>query len=262
MTSHQAASGAGALTTVGQSLVEFALILPVMLLLLLAVADLARIYTTMTAIEAAAREAADYGAFDSTYWTEPAATRTEMRRRACVAASHLPDYEPKAGADDACTNPTIVSMRVLSSPGTEATDERVCVRRTAPCWVEVTMEHRFQLLVPVNFTFYDLRIGFPSEVVFQRTSTFAMGDLTFESQSPPPGTPGPGTDPTDAPTESPSESPSVSPEVSASAEVSPSAQPSDAPSASASAPPAPPTVEPTASPSVSPSVSPDAGGPP
>jgi hypothetical protein len=251
----------GRAAAAGQSLVEFALILPIMLLLLLAVADLARIYTTMTAIESAAREAADYGGFDSTYWTEPGATLAEIERRACVASSHLPDY---VGPDDNCTNPTVVAIRVLDTPSTEIADQRDCVRRTDPCWVEVTLRHRFGLLFPMNLQVFDLHIGFPSELVFERTSTFAMGDLTFESQSPPPGTPGPGTEPTDAPTESPSASASEEaspPPASASTEPSipppASVEPTVSPSPSVE-PTVSPSVEPTVSPAPSPSVSPSA----
>ena len=54
----------------GQSLVEFALVVPLMALFFVAVADFARLYTTMMTIESAAREAADYGSFSGAYWTD------------------------------------------------------------------------------------------------------------------------------------------------------------------------------------------------
>ena len=92
----------------GQSIVEFALVLPVLVMLLVGILDLARVWTTMLSVESAAREAADYGTFGSHKWDEavveatPDGTLVGMERRACTAASNLPDYE---GPDDACTNP-------------------------------------------------------------------------------------------------------------------------------------------------------------
>ena len=63
-----------------------------MALFFVAVADFARLYTTMMTIEAAAREAADYGSFSSAFWTAPDTTKGEMTHRACLASSNLPDY--------------------------------------------------------------------------------------------------------------------------------------------------------------------------
>ncbi|HET8787105.1 MAG TPA: TadE/TadG family type IV pilus assembly protein, partial [Candidatus Limnocylindrales bacterium] len=96
----------------GQSVVEFALVVPVLLLIVIAVADFGRLYNAAVAVESAAREAADYGAFQADNWssTTPAnitTTLQEMQRRACTAAkgSHLEGY---AGADDgsSCSNPS------------------------------------------------------------------------------------------------------------------------------------------------------------
>ena len=74
----------------GQSVVEFALVLPLMLILLLGTLDLARIYTTMMSVESAAREAADYGTtYGAGKWLVGApldGTVTEMQRRACLGA--------------------------------------------------------------------------------------------------------------------------------------------------------------------------------
>jgi len=69
----------------GQSVVEFALVVPVLLLILLAIADFGRMYTSAVAVESAGREAADFGAFDATYWNTTnlnnAATRLYGGRR-------------------------------------------------------------------------------------------------------------------------------------------------------------------------------------
>ena len=53
----------------GQSVTEFALIVPILLLLLIAISDFGRFYASAVAVEAAGREAADFGAFDASNWT-------------------------------------------------------------------------------------------------------------------------------------------------------------------------------------------------
>src|SRR5512134_1974907 len=100
----------------GQSLVEFALITPLMLILLLAIVDFARIYTTMMSVESAAREAADFGTtLGAAKWEDATypGTVAEMKRRACVAATNLPDYVGASDGSD-CTNP---SFEYCLTPG-------------------------------------------------------------------------------------------------------------------------------------------------
>ena len=157
----------------GQSLVEFALVVPLMVVFFVAVADLARLYTTMATIESAAREAADYGSFDSSYWSG-ADPIDEMTHRACLASSNLPDY---AGTTDdmaaTCTNPTVTV--VLDPP-----DQVSCADRTRepPCRVTATLEYDFHLILPIHIDIGGGNsIGFPNQLSFARSSTFAMTDL-------------------------------------------------------------------------------------
>jgi hypothetical protein len=170
----------------GQSVVEFALIAPLMVILVLAVIDMARIYTTMLTVESAAREAADYGTFGSQRW-DPAfydvpttGTKDQMWRRACVAAKNLPDY---VGPDTACTNPTF-SFEISGDKGATwhadpATVSPLCndELRAPPCWVKVTLHYDFHLIAPVNVDFFGVTLGIPSTLGFDRVSIFPVTDL-------------------------------------------------------------------------------------
>lgn len=170
----------------GQSIVEFALVLPIMLVMLLAVLDLSRIYTTMLTVESAAREAADFGTFGSQKWdvavyaSVPNGTEANMKRRACVAASALPDY---MGPDDDCANPTF-SYQLSGDRGATwgpydpalLCDDPV---RGPPCWLKVTLEYDFRLIAPLNIEMFGVSIGFPNSLTFQRSSIFSMTDLSL-----------------------------------------------------------------------------------
>jgi hypothetical protein len=171
----------------GQSLVEFALVLPVLLFLMVAVVDFARVYMTMVSVESAAREAADYGAFGSQKWAEavvdatPDGTAAQMERRACVAASNLPEY---AGPDTDCANPRFSyqlstdrgATWVAYSPGLGCDDPT----REPPCWVRVTLEYDFRLLVPIRFEALGTEFGLPETITLSRSSVFGMTDLELE----------------------------------------------------------------------------------
>jgi hypothetical protein len=177
----------------GQSVVEFALVVPLMLILLMAVLDLSRIYTTMMAVESAAREAADYGTtLGAGKWQAGApadGTVAEMQRRACVAASNLPDYEDPDGdpLTGNCTNPTFAYCLTATIGGTcSPAPDPTCADplRATPCTVTVTLTHVFHLMAPFAIDFYDVHIGLPATLTFDRTSTFAMTDIGV---APPPG---------------------------------------------------------------------------
>ncbi len=171
----------------GQSVVEFALVMPIMLILLVGIFDLARIYTTIMSVESAAREAADYGTtLGAGKWQVGApmdGTVAEMNKRACVAAKNLPDYvDPDGDPSNGCTNPNFAFCVTPSVGGTcsdtvkpeDACDDPL---RPTPCTVTVTLAYEFHLLAPMNFEFYGTQFGLPSTLTFERNSTFAMTDI-------------------------------------------------------------------------------------
>jgi hypothetical protein len=156
-----------------------------MLLLVLAIADFGRVYEAMVAIESATREAADYGAFNSSYWDasvgNPATTTAEMQRRACTAAagSHVEGYGEPGGTlnHSACSNPTFtctIKPPVASGEASQACASyggTYCSTSTSdpPCTVDVTLTFNFQAFLSVP--------PLPTSVSIQRQSNFRVSDL-------------------------------------------------------------------------------------
>ena len=188
----------------GQSVVEFALVLPIMVVLLFAIVDFARIYTTMMSVESAAREAADYGTeLGAAKWLpdpDPAPppagadqTVVDMREHACIASKNLPDYattggdEDGDGVDDGCTNPAF--SYCITAGGTcgplNPADGCEITTREPPCKVTVTLSYDFHLLAPLHINILGVEYGVPSTIAITRDSTFAMTDI----QAPPSPTP-------------------------------------------------------------------------
>jgi Flp pilus assembly protein TadG len=170
----------------GQSVVEFALVLPIMVILLLAIVDFARIYTTAMSVESAAREAADFGtSFGAEKWdaTNSPTTLQDMQTRACVAASTLPDYE----GDDptlpavTCTNPSFESCvtPAVGDPCEDLDFGDVCEDpdRPTPCAITVTLGYDFHLIAPFSIDVFGTNVGVPNTVNFERDSTFAITDI-------------------------------------------------------------------------------------
>lgn len=149
----------------GQSVTEFALVFPVLMVLVLAIGDFARWYSTAITIESAAREAADFGAFSASNWSaiNISGTEQKMRERACTAASTLSGYQgdPVGTPAMSCTNPGFAY--VIDPP-----DPSYCSNNASdpPCQLTVTLTYEFDLFIPVPI--------FPSSITFSRDSTFAV----------------------------------------------------------------------------------------
>lgn len=146
----------------GQSVTEFAIIVPVMMLILLGIADFGRLFASAVAVEAAGREAADYGAFDASFWAPVNLTTTiaEMERRACTAAagSHLEGYATTDATNATCTNPTFSCELERNGASTDCagsggfTNGVDCSDPLTepPCTVHVRMTYEFDTLLPAG----------------------------------------------------------------------------------------------------------------
>jgi hypothetical protein len=166
-----------------------------MIVLLVGIFDFSRVFTTMLRVESAAREAADFGTmYGAGKWqVGPAldANLVEMQRRACVAASDLPDYrdsdsDPATG----CENPSFaycVTTVDGGSCGSLTDDAAGCndALRSTPCTVTVTLTFDFHLFAPTNLPLPGGgSIGFPSNITIVRESTFAITDIDLSPAAP------------------------------------------------------------------------------
>jgi Flp pilus assembly protein TadG len=204
----------------GQSVTEFALVLPLMLLILMGVIDFGRLYTTVIGVESAAREAADFGTtYGAALWSDVNYddTTRRMEERACVAASTLADYsDPDDEPGNGCANPSFDYCVTPSVGGTcgALNSADVCEdpARATPCAVTVRLTYTFHLLVPMNIQMLGTTWGLPSTITFDRDSTFAITDIEAPMPSVPPlPTPTPAPTPTPGPSEAPSGPPSAPP---------------------------------------------------
>jgi len=158
----------------GQAIVEFTLIVPFVLVLLIGIGDFARLYTTALTVEAAVREGADYGSFQSSNWLPQnrQGTLDEIMQRVCTSASTLPDYQTVDPATNAtCTNPAV--SIVAPDPGNSDCYAAQLASSATPCSVEVSAQYEFQLI------FGGVGVGpftFPQTVHISRDVTYVVSD--------------------------------------------------------------------------------------
>ena len=105
----------------GQSLVEFALILPILLTLTGAAIDVARVYGGWVALEGASRDAAEQVATDTTI-TTLAGAQAKAKTIVCTQLASSVGFVAPAGNPSACTSPSIVTTwsTSIATPGSSA----------------------------------------------------------------------------------------------------------------------------------------------
>jgi Flp pilus assembly protein TadG len=102
----------------GQSLVEFALILPILLTMVGAAIDIARLYQGWITLEGATRDAAEYAATKDTTST---AALADAKSIICKQTAALPGFAAPAGQPTNCTSPAVsVSSFTVSTTATGA----------------------------------------------------------------------------------------------------------------------------------------------
>jgi Flp pilus assembly protein TadG len=101
---------------VGQALVEFALLLPILLTLLGAAIDISRVYAAWTTLEAATRDASEQVATDTTITTSGAATT----RAQAIVCGQMVGVNGYVAAGSSCSTPnvSVTWSSSTASPGT------------------------------------------------------------------------------------------------------------------------------------------------
>lgn len=124
----------------GQALAEFALILPLLLGLVGAGIDFARVFQGSMTLQSAARNAAESAAYSSTDLTT---AQAKARSVVCTESQELPGFVPgPGGAIATCTSPSVTVTYTRSTTAPGANIKYPLVTAT------VTTSLAFSLLVP------------------------------------------------------------------------------------------------------------------
>jgi hypothetical protein len=191
----------------GQSLVEFALILPLLLVLLLGIADFGRIFTAGIGLEAAARDAAEIGALERLRNPPPAdpslqpAYYQDLHQKIAEAACDEMTRLPMPDDERAGTGcPHLTAVRVCVHDGTDPmcgqpvaamdnTPPSNCTSiagAPSPPWPSTsggeTASHRVEVRLCYQFsTLFNLDLSLPmntglslGDVYLQRTRVFIV----------------------------------------------------------------------------------------
>ena len=113
-----------------QSLVEFALLLPIMLILFGATTDFARGFSSWLELTSATRSASEYVATKASSLAE---AQDDAQRIVCQAFAHT----------DTCASPTVTVSNFILMPGSDA--------RVSRAQVTITTQFLFHTVVPYPF---------------------------------------------------------------------------------------------------------------
>jgi hypothetical protein len=199
----------------GQSLVEFALVLPMLLVLLLGIADFGRVFAAGITLEAVARDAAEVGALQRlrdkppTDPTQLTAYYTSlhqiMARTACAEADQLAPSPEQVHPTD-CANLTSVRACIHDDldtqcgdpiPGFDGAPPPECTDTaagTAPPWSNAsggeTGSHWVEVRVCYHFTtLFNLRLSLPFNAGLNLGDVYLQKTRSFVVDCPPPPAP-------------------------------------------------------------------------
>jgi len=185
----------------GQALVEFALVLPLLLMLLLGVADFGRVFSTSITLEAAARDAAEVGALQrlrdkpdfsdtSQHPAYYAALHQLIARTACAESDQLAVSPEQVNATDCprltairtCVHDNLDTQCGAPIPGFDGPVPAECTdiaAGTAPPWWNYsggeTVSHWVEVRVCYHFTtLFNLHLSLPMNAGLN------LGDLYLE----------------------------------------------------------------------------------
>jgi hypothetical protein len=150
-----------------QALVEFAIVLPVLLLLVGGAIDFGRLFYTRVSIENAAKEGAFFGA------SHP---RCDVSQTACADPSNVTWHVE----NEAAASPLTLTIECLHAGSSVS-----LVSCAEDDTYQVTVEHRFQLVTPI------LSGLFGSGIDLQTSATARVLNAGFDPNAPPEPTPAP-----------------------------------------------------------------------
>jgi Flp pilus assembly protein TadG len=192
----------------GQAVAEFALILPLMLLMMLIALDFGRLFFTYIQVNNAAREAANYAAAHAIDYANGTVTYTQFHDSAINAGLTEANVQTQAGA----TTPMAIASPVCFTPGSPPTTmdcasapQNGTTASGIGNQVSVTVTQPFTFLTPLIGNFFGGTLNLSATA----TST-VLNPLVAQVLAPSPS-PGGSAAPTAAPTAAPSAAPTAAP---------------------------------------------------